>query len=195
MLSACDTVCSALHQVAAYIGLLMRNCMCALHNRAIPKVTPWPLGVSDIFHIQDIGAMHTTHNLPAVPTAERLSMAWLFILLTMIFRDLHEFGRPGFIEEIASGVVNGIRVTEGLMLFGGVLATLPIAMVFLSRLLPVAINRITNGVVAFLQALLLAPNLGNDLDDKYFAALQLLAIAAILWMVIRWRAPAQFQAD
>jgi len=132
------------------------------------------------------------HNsVTPLSVPDRLSSAWLFILLTIIFRDLHEFGRPGFLAEIESGVVNGTIITEGLMLFGGVLVTFPIAMVVLSRVLPVAINRIANAGVALIQAVFLAPNLANDLDDIYFASLQLAVIAFILWTVMRWDAPRQ----
>jgi hypothetical protein len=49
----------------------------------------------------------------------------------MIFRDLHEFGRPGFLEEITTGIVNGVQITEELMLVGGVMAEVPISMVLL----------------------------------------------------------------
>ena len=128
-----------------------------------------------------------TQNRAPTSIPDRLSTAWMFILLTMIFRDLHEFGRPGFIEEIQSGVVGGVVITEGLMLFGGVLATLPIAMAVLPRYLSRRVNRWANGIIALVNAGLLAPNLLNDLDDMYFTSLQLLALGFILWIVIRWR--------
>ncbi len=57
-----------------------------------------------------------------------LSTLWIFVLFNMIFRDLHEFGRPGFLEEIMTGVVNGVQITEGLMLIGGIMAEVPISM-------------------------------------------------------------------
>jgi hypothetical protein len=37
----------------------------------------------------------------------------------MIFRDLHEFGRSGFLEEMMTGVVNGVQITDGLLLLVG----------------------------------------------------------------------------
>ena len=73
-----------------------------------------------------------------------LSTLWSFVLFNMIFRDLHEFGRPGFIEEITTGIVNGVQITEELMLLGGIMAEVPISMVLLSRVLNYRINRWAN---------------------------------------------------
>jgi hypothetical protein len=129
--------------------------------------------------------MTQNHTPTSIP--DRLSAAWMFILLTMIFRDLHEFGRPGFLAELQSGIVGGTVINEALMLFGGVLITLPIAMAVLPRFLSRQVNRWANGSVAVLNIALLAPNLANDLDDMYFATLQLIALGFVLWTVMRWR--------
>lgn len=134
---------------------------------------------------------HTSNG--AHPTArlsvrDQLSSAWLFIVLTIIFRDLHEFVRPGFIDGISDGTFNGMALTEELMLYGALLVTMLVGMVFLSRILPRQVNRIANVVAAVVQAALIAPNLRNDLDDIYFASLQLMVLGFVLWTVIRWRA-------
>ena len=42
----------------------------------------------------------------------KLSTLWIFVLLNIIFRDIHEFFRPGLLEEMMTGVVNGTQVTE-----------------------------------------------------------------------------------
>jgi hypothetical protein len=46
-----------------------------------------------------------------------------------IFRDIHEFIEPGFIEQVMTGTFNGIQITEQLLLFGGFVAEVPISMV------------------------------------------------------------------
>lgn len=49
-----------------------------------------------------------------------LSTLWVFVLLTVIFRDIHELFRQGFLEEIMSGEVNGVEMTETTLLIAGI---------------------------------------------------------------------------
>ena len=42
----------------------------------------------------------------------KLTALWLFVFLSMIFRDLHQFGHSGFIEEIMNSTVNGVQVRD-----------------------------------------------------------------------------------
>lgn len=49
-------------------------------------------------------------------TRSLLSSLWVFVLFNIIFKDLHEFFRQGFISQIMTGTVNGVELTDGLML-------------------------------------------------------------------------------
>jgi hypothetical protein len=117
-----------------------------------------------------------------------LSTLWIFVLLNMIFRDLHQLGKPGFIEEIMSGVVNGVKITEELMLFGGLLAVIPISMVLLSRILDDRANKWANiiaGIITLGVYASAAPY--ADMDDIFFMIIEVLAI---LWIFrIAWKLP------
>ena len=70
-----------------------------------------------------------------------LSTLWIFVLLNLFAKDIHEFGRPGMLQQIMTGVVDGVTITEELMLLGGVMFEIPILMVLLSQILPCRINR------------------------------------------------------
>ena len=65
----------------------------------------------------------------------KLAALWLFILLNIIFRDLHQFVMPGFLETVMTGHFNGMEITPELMLIGGIVVSVPISMVPLSLLL------------------------------------------------------------
>lgn len=98
-----------------------------------------------------------------------LSTLWIFVLLNIIFRDLHDFFRVGMIEEIISGT----PVSEQMMLMGGIMMEIPILMVLLSRILDYRINRWANIIIG---AVILASIIGvgyKDLDDIFFASLSL----------------------
>ena len=116
-----------------------------------------------------------------------LSTLWSFVLFNMIFRDLHEFGRPGFIEEIMTGVVNGVQITEELMLLGGIMAEVPISMVLLSQVLNYRINRWANIFAGTITIAMIINNGVKDLDDIFFTAIEVVALILIVWCAGKWK--------
>ncbi len=118
----------------------------------------------------------------------KLSVLWIFILMNLIFRDLHEFASKDFLEEALTGHVNGVKITEGLMLFGGVLAEIPIAMVVLSLMLKKKLNRIFNLVSGSIILAFLIFNIQTaDMDDFFFLFFEIAASILILWTAFRWK--------
>ena len=117
-----------------------------------------------------------------------LSILWIFMLLNIVFRDLHQLGKPGFIEEIMSGTVNGIKITDQLMLIGGFLAEIPILMVLLSRILPDKVNKWANIFAGVITILVLVSSIAYaDMDDVFHLFFE---VAAILWIFrIAWKLP------
>jgi hypothetical protein len=92
--------------------------------------------------------MNLQKQLLMLETKAKFSTLWMFYLFNVIFRDIHEFVEPGFIEQIMTGTFNGMQITEELLLFGGFVAAVPISMVLLSRLLPYGANRWANIIAA-----------------------------------------------
>jgi hypothetical protein len=134
----------------------------------------------------------TTQKLTArIDRRSVLSTAWIFVLLNVIFRDLHELFRPGMLEEMLSGTVNGVTVTDQVLLLAGVMLQLPLAMVLLSRVLPDRASRWANLVAALASvAIVLVPTLVTstpDLDDLLFAAAELVGLLFIIGSAWTWR--------
>jgi hypothetical protein len=81
------------------------------------------------------------------------------------------------LEEMLSGTVNGVTVTDQDLLLGGIMLQLPLAMALLSRLLPDRASRWANLVAALASvAIVLVPTLVTstpDPDDLLFAAAEL----------------------
>ncbi|WP_117885298.1 DUF6326 family protein [Aureibaculum luteum] len=117
-----------------------------------------------------------------------LSTLWIFVLLNIIFRDLHQFVKSGFIEEIMTGTVNGIEITDELMLLGGFLAEIPILMVLLSRILSDNANKWANIIAGIITLGVFATGISSlDIDDAFHMTIE---TAAILWIFrIAWKLP------
>ena len=122
-----------------------------------------------------------------------LSALWIVVLFNMLFRDIHEFARPGAIEEFMS-----MDVPEALLLASGVVLSLFISMIVLSRILPrrgVIWANLVVPALAMGSMFLAAP---ADLDDIWFLGVEITALLAIMWIAWTWRradTAAQVPAD
>ncbi|MBX2873386.1 MAG: hypothetical protein KTR30_14840 [Saprospiraceae bacterium] len=118
----------------------------------------------------------------------KLSALWLFILLNVVFRDIHQFTMKSHLEMLLTGYYNGMEVTEILMLVGGIVLEIPIAMVLFSLLLKRKINRPVNLVAVIITAGLFLVEPPSDLDDWFFKIVEFIGFIAILWTARSWKA-------
>lgn len=131
--------------------------------------------------------MDTKQMLVTMERKAILSTLWIFVLFNMIFRDIHELFRPGLLAEMMTGTVNGVQMNDGLLLLAAVMLEVAIAMVVLSRVLKYSLNRWANisaGAITIL--LVVVNNTTPDLDDIFFATIQVLALSLIIWYAWRW---------
>jgi len=94
---------------------------------------------------------------------------------------------PGFIEEIMTGTFNGNPITEQMLLLGGVMIGVPIAMVVLSWLMPYGANRWDNMIIAMLYGVLIAFFGTTDIDDTFHLVMESAALSFIIWSSWRWQ--------
>ena len=115
-----------------------------------------------------------------------LSTLWIFVLLNVIFRDIHELISPGFIQEVMTGTVNGIQMTEELLFLGAIIVEVPIAMVLLSRILQYRVNRWANMVAGVFTILVVFSNVPTDFDDIFFEIIEVVSLLLIVWFAWKW---------
>ena len=121
-----------------------------------------------------------------------LSTLWIFVLLNLFARDIHELGRPGMLQQVMTGVIDGVTITEELMLLGGVMFEIPILMVLLSQILPYKISRRANiGAGALTIMIEVYSNLNPDLDNVFFLAIKILALLSVIWVAWKWKSGAE----
>src|SRR5512135_2042588 len=83
----------------------------------------------------------------------KLSTLWIFVMFNMVFADIFSFMYPGTLQQIMTGNADGTPITPGFLLIAAMVTEIPIAMVFLSRLLKHRVNRWVNligGVITIL---------------------------------------------
>jgi hypothetical protein len=123
-----------------------------------------------------------------------LAALWVFVVLNFFARDIHELGRPGMLDQMMSGTIDGVEITEALMLLGGAMIEVPILMGVLALVLSRRVSRWTNiGASLLTAAMIVAGNLDPDLDNMFFMGVQAIALAVIAH--IAWRWPEDRSAD
>lgn len=117
----------------------------------------------------------------------KLSTLWLFILLNIIFRDIHQMTLKSHLEMLLTGFYNGTEITDTLMLIGAFVVEIPIAMVLFSIFLARKLCRPLTFVAAALTTAILLFTPPSDPDDWFFLIVELAAILAILRTAWVWK--------
>ncbi len=118
----------------------------------------------------------------------KLSALWLFVLLNVIFRDIHQMTMKSHLEMLLTGYYNGMEVTDTIMLAGGIVLEIPIAMVLFSLLLKRKYNRWANFTAVLLTIGLFAVEPPSDPDDWFFKIVEFIGFGAIIWTTWKWSA-------
>ena len=131
--------------------------------------------------------MDTNQKIITLDRKAKLSTLWIFVLFNVIFRDIHELFRPGLLEQMMAGSVNGVQVTDQALLLAGILIEIPIAMVLLSWIFEYRVNRLANIIMGvFMIVSVVINNTAPDLDNIFFAAIEVVALSLIIWYAWKW---------
>lgn len=123
--------------------------------------------------------MHT-QSYPQNPRTV-LSGLWVFLLMNIIFRDIHQFLSPGYMDWVIAGEMFGQEITDELLLYGGIAVDVMILMVLLPHVLPRRALRIVNAFAAVFTTALVLFTPPIDPDDVFFLAIVLATLVAIFW--------------
>jgi Sec-independent protein secretion pathway component TatC len=109
-------------------------------------------------------------------------------MFNMVVADILTFIDPGALQELWAGQA-GVHVTPGLLLVFAILLEIPIAMIFLSRILKPAANRWANTLAAVITAAFVVG--GGSLHPHYvfFATVEIACMALIVGSVWSRRSP------
>jgi hypothetical protein len=120
-------------------------------------------------------------------TRAKLASLWTFFFINVIIADLHRLFKPGFLQSMLSGTVNGVEITETVLLQAAIMIEIPILMVVLPNLVRQDINRWTHIVVGMLGIAYVWLNLPPGIDEIFFASIESAAVLAIIWTAWTWR--------
>jgi hypothetical protein len=118
-----------------------------------------------------------------------LSTLWVFVLMNMIYADILNTLKPGYLSELE---MIGESMSGETVLFFAFLMEIPIFMILFSRVLTRKVNRITNyigGTISILWVIL--PSLvisgHTPLSYIFFATIETITMGFILWYAWQWK--------
>ena len=119
----------------------------------------------------------------------KLSALWIVLMFLYTYADILGFYAPGNIEELISGEIAGIRMTQGLLLASAILMVIPSVMVFISLTLHAKANRWVNIIVGIVYIVILGSTFLTGRNPAYyilFAMLKAVFLALIVWHAWKW---------
>jgi Sec-independent protein secretion pathway component TatC len=104
-------------------------------------------------------------------------------MFNMVFADILTFIKPGELQSLWAGQA-GLQITPGLLLGFAVLLEIPIAMIFVSRVLKPRANRWANTAAAVVTTAFVVGGGPLQLPHYvFFAAVEVACMALIVWSV------------
>ena len=106
-----------------------------------------------------------------------------------IYADILGFYAPGNIEELMSGEIAGIQMTQTMLLGSAMLMAIPSVMVFLSLTMKAKANRLANIIAGLVYMGVLGSTFLTGRNPAYYifyAILKAVLIALIVWHAWKW---------
>jgi Sec-independent protein secretion pathway component TatC len=129
--------------------------------------------------------MNANERTAKLDVRSRLSTLWILVLFNMVFADIVGFMNPGALEGIMKGQT-GFEITQGLLVVFAVLLEIPIAMIFLSRVLNRRASQLANTAAVVLTVLFVIGGRSEHLSYLFFATIEVLSMLLILWFAWTW---------
>jgi len=119
----------------------------------------------------------------------KLSTFWVFVMFNMLAADIFSFMYPGLLKEVMTGYAGEIQITPGFLLVAAVMMEIPIAMIFLSRVLKYSVNRWANIVAGVITIAYVIGGGSTTPHYIFLATMEVACMLLIIWYAWKWRNP------
>ena len=119
----------------------------------------------------------------------KLSALWATLKFCYTYADILGFYAPGNLEELISGKIAGIQMTQELLLGSAILMVIPSIMIFLSLTLKAKVNRIVNILAGIAYLIVLGSTFFTGRNPAYyilFAVVKAVLLFLIVWHGWMW---------
>ena len=119
----------------------------------------------------------------------RFSTIWIVVMFNMVFADILSFMNSGFLKELMTGYAGEIQITQGFLLVAAIMLEIPIAMIFLSRVLKYRVNRWANIIAGAITIAFVIGGGSTYLHYIFLATIEVVCMLLIVWYAWKWPKP------
>ena len=117
----------------------------------------------------------------------RISALWVAILVLFAYGDIFGFFKPGQIEDVVSGEISGIEITDGFLFAVSVYVAIASVMIFLTLVLRPAAARWSNVLLAIVYiATIVAAAIGESAYYWFLSVVEIAALALVVRYAWTW---------
>ncbi len=116
-----------------------------------------------------------------------ISTLWIVVMFNMIFADILGFLVPGSLKALMTGYAGEIKLSQEILLVFAIVLEIPIAMIFLSRMLKYGVNRWANISAGFITIVFVIGGGSLELHYIFFATVEVICMLVIIWFAWKWR--------
>jgi hypothetical protein len=119
-----------------------------------------------------------------------LSTLWIVLTVNFIFCDVFTLMHAPDLQQLITGKVGEIELTQEFLLTFAIIMELPMLMILLARILKYKLNRILNIVFGILLCLIQIGSLSTgdvSLHYLFFSAVEILILLSIVWIAWKWK--------
>jgi hypothetical protein len=119
-----------------------------------------------------------------------LASLWVAVMFIYVYADIKTLFQPEIPEQIISGIVGGMKITQGFLFSAAILMSIPPIMIILSLVLKAGLNRRINLIVSFLHILLIIAT--QFVPGKlwyyylYYQSIEAIFHVLIIWYAWKW---------
>jgi len=117
----------------------------------------------------------------------KISALWVVLLFLYAYGDLFGFFKPGQIQDVVSGEISGIEITDGFLFAVSVYVAIASVMIFLTLVLRPAAARWSNVLLAILYiATIVAAAIGESAYYWFLSVVEIAALALVVRYAWTW---------
>ena len=120
----------------------------------------------------------------------KLSVLWLFVGISFIAQVVLNILKPGTLAQVMAGNLEGMEITQEVMLVWAVMFLFPLVMAILSLALKDSINRWVNIIVGMVIVILCLIGFVEYRADAYAILIlttRIIVAASVIWLAYKWK--------
>lgn len=129
--------------------------------------------------------MNTKTKVTKLDMKVLFSTLWIVVMINVAMADIF-----GFMMDLMTGPQSPqVQIPEAGMLIFAIIMEIPIAMIFLSRVLQYGANRWANIIASVITIAFVIIGGSTDLVYLFFAAIEIVCMSLIIWNAWKWTNP------